>query len=203
MRGRDIASYKSNFAGLYLINTHNGIPENQIDPIDIKQFPAIKKHLNEHIDKLEKRTDQGVTPFNLRSCAYMDDFSKQKIIWKRIGSDLRFSFDETGCFGLDSTCIATGKFMAYLTCVLNSKIGKYLMRNSPQTGTGDLIISVQAINPLCIPLIDENLNQKFYDYLLEFKERKRSTSEIENDILKKIAILYNFNEFEIEYIISL
>lgn len=39
---------------------------------------------------------------------------------------------------LDSTCIATGEKIKYLTAVLNSKVGLFqLFKTSPQTGTGD------------------------------------------------------------------
>ncbi|MGV4424104.1 hypothetical protein, partial [Ornithobacterium rhinotracheale] len=75
------------------------------------------------------------------------DFYKQKIVWKRVGSKIRFSFDENHLFALDSTCFATGKFMKFLVAFLNSSIGNYMLKDSPKTGTGDLLISVQAISP--------------------------------------------------------
>jgi hypothetical protein len=37
LRGRDIARYQTNFADLYLINTHNGIPSKNIPPIDVEK----------------------------------------------------------------------------------------------------------------------------------------------------------------------
>jgi hypothetical protein len=72
LRGRDIERYKSNFADLYLINVHNGNPSKKIFPIDIKKYPAIKDHLDNYWEKIKNRDDQGITPYNLRSCAYMD-----------------------------------------------------------------------------------------------------------------------------------
>ena len=35
-------------------------------------------------DKISKREDQGVTPYNLRNCAYMDDFNKPKIVYAEL-----------------------------------------------------------------------------------------------------------------------
>ncbi|MGV4441986.1 hypothetical protein, partial [Ornithobacterium rhinotracheale] len=78
LRGRDIKRYGYDFADLWLINTHNGIKEKGIKPINIDDYPAIKKHLDQYWSRLEKRADQGVTPYNLRNCAYMEDFYKQK-----------------------------------------------------------------------------------------------------------------------------
>lgn len=96
----------------------------------------------------------------------MDDFLKQKILWKRVGSLIRFSYDESGLFGLDSTCMAVGKNIPFLCCILNSKIGNYLLKDSPQTGTGDLLISVQAVEPLLIPKPSIQ-DEKFCEQLLE------------------------------------
>ncbi|MGP6603868.1 Eco57I restriction-modification methylase domain-containing protein, partial [Ornithobacterium rhinotracheale] len=76
LRGRDIKRYGYDFADLWLINTHNGIKEKGIKPINIDDYPAIKKHLDQYWTRLEKRADQGVTPYNLRNCAYMEDFYK-------------------------------------------------------------------------------------------------------------------------------
>ena len=73
------------------------------------------------------------------------------MIWKRVGSILRFCYDERGMLSLDSTCIAVGNHLKYLCCLLNSKMGHYLLQSTPNTGTGDLLVSVQAVEPLLIP----------------------------------------------------
>jgi hypothetical protein len=72
LRGRDIKRYKADFPDLFLINTHNGISDKKIPPIDVKKYPAIKEHLDRYWEKIKNREDQGITPYNLRSCAYMD-----------------------------------------------------------------------------------------------------------------------------------
>jgi hypothetical protein len=69
LRGRDIKRYSHNWAGLYLLVTHNGIPERKISKIDIEKYPAVKKHLDSFWKQVETRTDQGDTPYHLRSCA--------------------------------------------------------------------------------------------------------------------------------------
>lgn len=61
---------------------------------------------------------------------------------------------------LDSCCFATGKNLKYLVGILNSKLGHYMLQDSPKTGTGDLLISVQAIEPLKIPIPDIDKEQK-------------------------------------------
>ncbi|WP_220628159.1 hypothetical protein, partial [Confluentibacter sediminis] len=61
---------------MWLINVHNGIKENDIKPIDIDNYPAIKKHLDRYSSQLKKRADKGDSFYNLRNCAYMEDFYK-------------------------------------------------------------------------------------------------------------------------------
>ena len=76
LRGRDIKRYGYDWANLWLINTHNGIKG--VKPrIDVNDYPAVKTHLDQYWDKISKRADKGDTPYNLRNCAYLDDFFKR------------------------------------------------------------------------------------------------------------------------------
>ncbi|MGV4480193.1 Eco57I restriction-modification methylase domain-containing protein, partial [Ornithobacterium rhinotracheale] len=132
---------------------------------------------------------------------YWEDFYKQKIVWKRVGSKIRFSFDENHLFALDSTCFATGKFMKFLVAFLNSSIGNYMLKDSPKTGTGDLLISVQAISPLLIPKPKSETLKKIEKLIeniisLNKKDFFKEEEKIDN-ILNEI---YNFTEEEINYI---
>ena len=100
LRGRDIKRYKYDWKGLWLINTHNGV-KGRFPRIDIKDYPAIKQWLDKggeayngkiyHGYKdIEKRADKGDTPYNLRNCAYLEDFSKPKIAWADISTEPSF-----------------------------------------------------------------------------------------------------------------
>ena len=75
----------------------------------------------------------------------MDEFSKPKIVWKRVGSILRFSFDDKGCMALDSTCFAVGNHIKYLVAILNSKFGNYLLQDAPKTGV-EIKLTTYTIN---------------------------------------------------------
>ena len=192
LRGRDIKRYGYVENGLYLINTHNGIRSHLLR-INVDDYPAIKAHLDQYWDKIEKRADQGDTPYNLRNCAYLEDFYKPKILWKRVGSILRFGYNEDGALGLDSTCFATGNNIEYLCCVLNSPMGHYLLKDSPKTGTGDLLVSVQAVEPLRIPRITKDENIKFKIFLA-----KKEEQEINRMVFEK----YDLSLEEVNFIIE-
>ena len=197
LRGRDIRRYSYKWSNLWIINTHNGI-KGELERVHIEDYPAIKQHIDRHWDKVVKRADQGDTPYNLRNCAYLDEFSKPKIIWKRVGSIIRFSYDTTGILGLDSTCFATGESIQYICCVLNSPMGHYLLNGAPRTGTGDLLISVQAVEPLRFPLISDNQKIIFQELLDKIILGK----QVDNEINRLIFDLYGLSEEERVYIIE-
>ncbi len=198
LRGRDIRRYGYEWAGLWLINTHNGVRDS-MERIHIEDYPAIKQHLDNYWDKISPRADQGETAYNLRNCAYLDEFSKPKIIWKRVGSIIRFSYDEKGILGLDSTCFATGKHIPYLCCVLNSSMGHYLLNGAPRTGTGDLLISVQAVEPARVPPISED-ETVFCKLVHRFISAP--SAEIDNEIDNIIFDLYGLSTEEREFIVN-
>ncbi|MDR2641634.1 MAG: hypothetical protein LBC74_02450 [Planctomycetaceae bacterium] len=116
------------------------------------------------------------------------------MVWKRVGSILRFCYDEKKYMVLDSNCFATGEYLKYLVGVLNSKLGNYMLQDSPKTGTGDLLISVQAIEPLKIPIPNTEIKQ-LVEVLLQDKDYQ--------EIDKLVYEIYKLNEEEIEFIESL
>lgn len=203
LRGRDIQRYSYVFNNLWLINTHNGIKEKALPRINIDDYPAVKKHLQKYYMELLERADQGDTPFNLRNCAYLDDFSKPKMVWKRIGSILRFCLDTSGTVCLDSTCFATGEDIPELVAILNTHMGNYLFCNSPKTGTGDLIVSVQAIEPICIPELKQS-DKEYINHLLNeillCKNNNKDYKVFEEKLESKVFDLYNLDKEEREYV---
>ena len=204
LRGRDIERYHVQQPESYILATGYDL--------DIpNQYPAIYNHLKttgEQIEKNKKRgkglfnrDDQGANWWNLRACAYYPEFEKEKIVWKRIGSILRFAYSQHPMFCLDSTCIATGKSVKFLTAVLNSRLSHYqLFELAPKTGTGDLIVSVQALEPLLVPPITET-NQHLVTQIEELVDQiltpNANVSKLENEIDQMVYLLYNLTADEI------
>ncbi len=195
LRGKDIKRYGYDFHDKWLILTHNGLKEKNIPPVDVTKYPAIKEHLDQFYPQLAKRQDKGGTPYNLRNCAYMEDFNKQKIVWKRVGSILRFGLDNNGYMCLDSTCFAIGKDLDYLVCFFNSNIGNYLLQKSPQTGTGDLLISVQALEPI---LVYREYDSRLFKNII--KTNYNISKEIETKVNTELYKYYGLNDIEINYV---
>lgn len=204
LRGREIEKYYTEWDGGYLINTHNGIKSKKIEKVEINKYQSVKKHLDGFKEKLSSRQDQGDTYYNLRNCAYINEFKKEKIIWKRIGSQLRFSYSNEEIFSLDSTCIATGEKIKYLTGLLNSKLCNYLMfESAPKTGMGDLIISVQALEP--IPVFYPNEQQELLivnivDKIIDNKSQGKDTTALEQQIDNLVYHLYDLTYDEVKVV---
>ena len=122
LRGKDIDRYRHKWKELWLINTHNGL-KNKNSGISIDEYPSIKEHLGQYKVKLEKRQDKGDTFYNLRSCAYLDDFEKPKIIYQEMVQESSFYYDKDNHFFCNDTGrIITGVHLEYLTALLNSKL---------------------------------------------------------------------------------
>ena len=157
LRGRDIKRYGYEWAGLYLIATHNGY--GKIPRIDIDAYPAVKKHLDSHWSEISKRSDKGDTPYNLRNCAYMDDFAKPKIVWGEISGRTKFAIDANGDFMQEATTfLLTGDNLEYLVCFLNSPLSEYLFSKvGTTTGVGTVRWKKFKLEQLCVPtkIVDE------------------------------------------------
>ena len=199
LRGRDIKRYEYNFADLYLINTHNGIKETNIPRIDIKEYPAVKKHLDEYWGKIEKRADQGDTPYNLRNCAYMDEFDKPKIIYPNMTKFLPFYYDEKQFLTNQKCFIITGKDTAFLTAFFNSSLFKYCFRDSfPELLGGTRELSKIFFDKIPVIQVDEATEQKFRIAVNDIQ--KEYTEAKAKEIDSMIFDMYNLSDEERETI---
>lgn len=168
LRGRDIKKYSYEFADKWLINFHNN------PPIHIDEYPAIKKHLDRYYKQLENRTDKGMTPYNLRNCAYLEKFEKTKIIYPDIASKLTFTFDEKGYF-FNNTIYFLDTDSKYIFAILNSQIINYYYGFlSSQLGSKALRAFTIYIKQLPIPNIPKEEQKPFInlvDTIMESKEK--------------------------------
>jgi len=124
LRGRDIKRYKAEFADLWLINSHNGYKkgDGRVDAIDINCYPAVKEHLDQYWEKIERRSDQGKTPYNLRNCAYIENFEEEKIIYPETTQGACF-FKERQHFFIDKTgFILIGNNLSFVVSLLSSNL---------------------------------------------------------------------------------
>ncbi|HEG5396609.1 TPA: class I SAM-dependent DNA methyltransferase [Campylobacter coli] len=214
LRGRDIKRYSYEWAGLWVINTHNGYKNQngeKIKAINIENYPSLKKHFDKFYPQLEKRTDKGLTPYNLRNCAYIEEFEKEKIGWQRITQEPSFIL-ERECILLDSMAfmVANSKNeLKYLLGFLNSSLIFYYFKNIGHLYSDKgFLLSNQYVEKFPIPKINSK-NQKIADELINLvdeilkakeQDKNTNTQELENKINSLVYKLYNLTEDEIKII---
>ena len=161
VRGRDISAYGI-VDNEFLINTHNGIKDKipPLPPIRIDDFSAIKKHLDNFYPMLEKRGDKGDTPYNLRNCAYLEEFAKPKIIYPNMTSVFPFMYDESGMLANQKCFILTAQddsvSLLFLTALFNSSLAKlWIWFNCPELQGGTREISKVYFEHFPVPRANE------------------------------------------------
>jgi hypothetical protein len=158
LRGRDIKRYDYEWAGLWLINIHNGYGT---EPrINIDNFPKLKLYLDKFEPKLSNRSDKGATPYNLRNCAYLEEFEKEKILCARMVQSPKFAYDANNNIPDNTAYCITGENLKFLLAFLNST-AVYKIFNFFYAGGGlEGEIKINRLEILPIPQItpqNENL----------------------------------------------
>ena len=198
LRGRDIKRYGYDWANLWLINTHNGIKG--VKPrIDVNDYPAVKAHLDQYWDKISKRADKGDTPYNLRNCAYLDDFLQPKIVYPNMTKYLPFVYDDKRHLTNQKCFIITGKNVAFLTAFLNSSLFKFCFRDSfPELQGGTRELSKIFFDKIPVIQVNSSTNALFLDHLLDIQNEYTKSKAIAIDTM--IFDLYDISKEERELI---
>ena len=198
LRGRDIKRYGYVDNGLFLINTHNGI-RGRLPRIHIENYPAVKAHLDQYWDKIEKRADQGDTPYNLRNCAYLEDFCKPKVMWKIIGCNINFCFDEHKMICNNAVDIMVGdkdKLIQFVG-LMNSKLFDWYLKLTTEAEVqgGGIQLYVTTLEKTLVKLdFHKNLTDVIYRRICNTVSDK----EVDNQIFNA----YLLTEEEKQYILK-
>ena len=194
LRGRDIKRYGYVDNGLYLINTHNGI-RGRLPRINIEDYPAVKAHLDQYWDKIAIRADKGDTPYNLRNCAYLEDFNKPKIMYPNMTKYIPFYFDEKGFYQNDKSFMITGANVAYLTAFLNSSLFKFcFLDNFPELQGGTRELRKIFFDKIPVLKVSKGINDSFIPVLKDIQNEftKQKAQRIDSMLFD----LYDLTEEE-------
>lgn len=216
LRGKDIKRYSYEWAGEWVINTHNGYTSNlkfKIPPVDIEKYSTLKSHLDSHWDTIATRCDQGDTPYHLRNCAYLEDFEKEKIVYPETSQGAYFIYENSGIF-LEKTAfmiVSDVYNLKLLTALLNSKLITFYFKNfcgGCILGKSGYQYNKHALEKIPIPQItpkNQKLARKITDCakaILEAKEKdpKANTQKLEKEIDALVYQLYHLTDEEIKII---
>ena len=201
LRGEDVKAYVPVWANRWLINTHNGVKSKGIEPINVeKDYKAVYKWLSQFEDKLKKRLDKGNHWTNLRNCAYIEEFSKPKIIYPNMTKYLPFVYDKGSFFTNQKCFIITGQHLGYLTAFFNSKLFRFAFREYFPELLGDTreLSKIFFENVRALQITD-NQNDMFsalVEKIVELKLKRENYSQIENEIEDQLAKLYSLSPGE-------
>ncbi len=162
--------------------------------------------------RIEKRADKGLTPYNLRNCAYIEEFEREKIVYSEIVRKPQFYLDTKLNFYAEATSfILTGENLKYLIAFLNNDFVAFIFKTfyaGGNLGENGFRYKKAFLEKLPIPKINSK-NEKLanelinlVDEILKVKEQDKNanTQELENKINSIVYKLYNLTEEEIKII---
>ena len=187
--------------GLYLINTHNGV-RGRIPRIKIEDYPAVKAHLDQYWDRIATRADKGDTPYNLRNCAYLEDFNKPKIIWGEISDRSKFAYESGGKFIPEATTfLMVGDHLPYLFCALNSPVSEWFFSKvGTTTGVGTVRWKKYTIQQLLLPNITEEQQTIYSNFVEQYIKGDLSILDFANRVNSEIYKCVGLTDVEIDYV---
>lgn len=195
LKGKNIKKYKAKWDGLWLIEAHNGYKKSKgeiIPPIDINDFPRVKEHLDTFEPKLSNRGDKGVTPYNLRNCAYQEEFTKEKIVWADIAREPSFSYLGPNIYFNNTVYFIVGDSLKYLLTVLNSRvIDFYFQKIGTDLGQDGGRYFKQFVELFPIPDIEEMYRKPFEtlaEYLIYLNDPKQAPvlEKVSNEAVSQV-----------------
>jgi hypothetical protein len=161
LRGRDVKRWRAQFAEHYLIKIESS--ENEQHPwsgktaveaerVFAKHYPAIHHWFEPLRAELVKRSDQGQYFWELRSCAYWQEFEQPKIIFSRFANRATFAFDDER-FLCNNALWLLSQVTPFLAGILNSSSAWwFLSQNSTDLQNGYTQIFQNNLFPLPIPV---------------------------------------------------
>ena len=207
LKGADIMRYECS-QKRYLINTHNGYVLSEGDEkkaVNIGNYPSIKSYLDSHWDDIDGRYNQGDTPYNLRSCSFIEEFNKQKIVWGNIASEGSFCLTEPGVYVNAPANMLTSDSISLklLIGIMNSIVFSWLFSQIGIDLGRSFEWKKQYINEIMVPPSTEQGNQKIEMLVEKIQEKKKAgkdSNELENKVDELVMDLYELTDEEKEII---
>ncbi len=161
VRGQDVDRWASDWAGLWMIALKSSgdyswpwsDASGKAESIFQMTYPSIYARFKPMEHALRKRQDKGRHWWELRSCAYWNEFARSKIVYQEIQFHPCYAFDSVGLYGNNKTFFIASSD-PYLLAVLNSPLmwwhnWRYLphMKDEALSPVGFLMESLPVARP--------------------------------------------------------
>ncbi|WP_425615271.1 N-6 DNA methylase [Anatilimnocola sp. NA78] len=129
VRGQDIDRWTSDYAGLWMIAIRSSgdfqwpwsNEHDDSEALFAKTYPSVHSWMKPREADLRKRQDKGRNWWELRACAYWNEFDKRKIVYQEIQFHPSYAIDLVGQYGNNKTFFIASDDQ-YLLAVLNSPL---------------------------------------------------------------------------------
>ena len=209
LRGRDIKRYCYHFADLYVILAAFG----SYKYLE-KQYPAVYKHVCQYEEKLRNRgqgryrsngkpNPNGEYPGqhhwleldNNPRQEYLDDFNKQKIVYREISNYMDACIVEPGVFLNNKCYMITGDHLIYLISVMNSTLfNKVILQNANTTGGKGF----GFLEKVCIPFPPETVEKQIIE--LYYSRTPSNSRTVDKKVDSIVYSLYGLADSEIRIV---
>lgn len=214
LRGRDVKRWRTDFSEQYLVKIESsenknhpwsGRPKEEAERIFAKSYPAIYSRFERLRRELINREDQGTYFWELRSCAYWQEFERPKILYQEINRTDSFAFDDSGYFA-NNKLFMLPEAPCHWLGLLNSRLGRWYLHNFTGVPLGGfLALQWPVMKTFPIPVVTP-AQQKAVERKVErvLAEKKRDAganiSTLEREIDQAVYALYALTPEEIQLI---
>ena len=136
------------------------------------------------------------------TCAYYEQFAKEKLVWIELVDRGRFAYDNSGIYTEATTFIMTGEALRYLVGLLNAKLSRwYLGTVAPTSGTGTLRWKKVYVEEIPLPKIPVQEQRPFVELVDQILSAKDSNSnadvwKLEAEMEQRVIDLYGLTAEE-------
>jgi hypothetical protein len=187
----------------------SGVSKKAEDAFKI-QYPSVYAHLLKHKKALESRNkaETGIRyewyALQRYGSDYIEDFAKPKIVWNRVAYETLFALDGESHFILDSMFFITGVHIMCICGVMNSTVGRYLLKQYCASLGAGSCAAKEYVEKLPIPFPSPDIERAVSDLVTlriseTDPERQRA---IEKKIDALVYRLYRLTKKEIALIES-
>lgn len=212
LRGRDVKRWRVEFDGQYLIKIESsenkshpwsGKSEKEAEKVFGKTYPAIYDRFKDLRDALKNRDDQGKYFWELRSCAYWQEFEQPKIVIPAIANSVEYAPDAEGYFTNDKTSICVTDEAPFLLGLLNSRLlWWWIQRTAASKQGGFYEFKPMYVSQLPIPALSLKEKKPLIGLATKILSAKAAdpataVSALEAEIDQLVYALYGLTKDEI------
>ncbi len=163
--------------------------------VDISRYPAVMRHLDKYKKLLISRGDQGDHWWELRACAYYEEFEAPRIVYQEIAGTPGFALAPAGLYVNNKVFMIASESL-YLLAIVNSAVAWEFWREVSTLMVGGAVaMQTPTVFQLPIPTASDNdraVLEKLASQILEKHQmgQVEGITVLEAEINARVEFLY-------------